>query len=115
MKKAGNISRKLLILAVTGTLLATGECAWAAEEQTGTVFNKGVIDGQFAFASSSDFVKYKVWQSDKKAYVFTKDSILNVKSITGEKNNIIVNAPGVILTLNSKYSHRKNMMNCMHS
>ena len=102
MKKAGNISRKLLILAVTGTLLATGECAWAAEEQTGTVFNKGVIDGQFAFASSSDFAKYKVWHGDTKTYVFTKDSILNVKSITAEKNNIKIDAPGVILTLNSK-------------
>lgn len=55
------------------------------EGQTGTVFNKGVINGQFAFASSSDFVRYKVWHSDTKTYDFTKDSILNVKSITGEK------------------------------
>ncbi|MFR6110573.1 MAG: hypothetical protein ACLUIQ_03525 [Dialister invisus] len=54
-------------------------------KETGTVFNKGVINGQFAFASSSDFVKYKVWHSDTKTYDFTKDSILNVKSITGEK------------------------------
>ena len=102
MKKVRCMNKKLLVLAVVGTLLTTGECAWAADGQTETVFNKGIINGQLAFASSSDFVKYKVWQSDKKAYVFTKDSILNVKSITGEKNNIIVNAPGVILTLNSK-------------
>ena len=72
------------------------------EGQTGTVFNKGVINGQFAFASSSDFVKYKVWHSDTKTYDFTKDSILNVKSITGEKDKITVNAPGMTLTLNSK-------------
>ena len=102
MKKVRCMNKKLLVLAVVGTLLITGECAWAADGQTETVFNKGIIDGQFAFASSSDFVKYKVWQSDKKAYEFTKDSILNVKSITAEKNKIKINAPGVVLTLNSK-------------
>lgn len=42
------------------------------EGQTGTVFNKGVINGQFAFASSSDFVKYKVWHSDTKTYDLRK-------------------------------------------
>lgn len=78
MKKVRCMNKKLLVLAVVGTLLTTGECAWAADGQTETVFNKGIINGQLAFASSSDFVKYKVWQSDKKAYVFTKDSILNV-------------------------------------
>ena len=73
-----------------------------AVRQTETVFNKGRIDSQLAFALSSDFVKYKVWNGATKTYNFTKDSLLNVKSITGEKAKVTVNAPDVTLTLNSK-------------
>ena len=74
-----------------------------AAEQTGTTFNKGRIDGKPAlFASSSDFKKYNVWDSTTKTYTFTKDSVLNVRSITGEAKPINVSAPGVTLTLNSK-------------
>lgn len=82
-------------------LLGLSVCSSAfAQEQTGTTFNKGRIDGRLDF--SSDFRKNKVWDSSSKTYIFTKDSELNVKSITGESNPINVSAPGVTLTLNSK-------------
>ena len=85
-------------------LLGLSVCSSAfAAEQTGTTFNNGRIDGKPAlFASSSDFKKYNVWDSATKTYTFTKDSVLNVRSITGEANPIKVSAPGVTLTLNSK-------------
>ena len=84
-------------------LMGLSVCSSAfAAEQTGTTFTKGRIDGKPAFFSSSnDFKKYNVWDSATKTYTFTKDSVLNVKSITGEANPINVNAAGVTLTLNS--------------
>ena len=92
--------RKYGVLAL-GLLLGLSICSSAfAQEQTGTTFNKGRIDGRLDF--SSDFRKNKVWDSSSKTYIFTKDSELNVKSITGESNPINVSAPGVTLTLNSK-------------
>lgn len=90
-------------LLTAGVLLSLGISSSAlAAEQTDTEFNKGRIDGGFAFGGSSDFTKYKVWDNSRKTYEFGKDSILNVKSITGEKNLIRLNAPDVTLTLNSK-------------
>ena len=95
--------KKYGVLALS-VLLGLSVCSSVfAAEQTGTTFNKGRIDGKPAlFASSSDFKKYNVWDSTTKTYTFTKDSVLNVRSITGEAKPINVSAPGVTLTLNSK-------------
>ncbi len=89
-------------LLTMGVLLSMGisSSALAADEQTGTTFNSGRIDGKFTF--SGDFKKYKVWDNSRKTYIFTKDSILNVKSITGEAKDITINSPKAVLTLNSK-------------
>ncbi|MFC2742771.1 autotransporter outer membrane beta-barrel domain-containing protein [Selenomonas artemidis] len=95
--------RRLTAL-VLMALMGLGMCGTAsAEEQTGTTFTKGQIDGQgYGFSSSNDFKKYNVWDGATKTYTFTKDSTLNTKSITGNSADVNVNAPDVTLTLNSK-------------
>ena len=70
-----------------------------AAEQTKTEF-KEQITGNVYF--SSEYKKANVWDSASNTYTFTKDSVLNAKSITGEKKPINISAPGVTLTLNSK-------------
>ena len=94
--------RRLTAL-VLMALMGVSACGTAsAEEQTGTTFTKGQIDGKPAYKFSSDFAKFNVWDGATKSYTFTKDSTLNTKSITGNGADINVNAPGVTLTLNSK-------------
>ena len=91
--------KKYGVLALS-VLLGLSVCSSAfAAEQTKTVF-KEQITGNVYF--SSEYKRANVWDSASKTYKFTKDSVLNAKSITGEKNPININAPGVTLTLNSK-------------
>ena len=89
--------RRLTAL-VLMALMRVGVCGTAsAEEQTGTTFTKGQIDGQgYGFSSSNDFKKYNVWDGATKTYTFTKDSTLNTKSITGNSADVNVNAPDVL-------------------
>ncbi len=99
--KARKSSKKLTVLVMTA-LMGFGACSVAsAANQTGTTFNKGQIDGKSAFSFSSDFAKYRVWDSTTKTYTFDLDSTLNTKSITGNAKDVNVNAAGVTLTLNS--------------
>lgn len=99
-KKKQNRKLGRLALAV---LLALGTCSVASAEQTGTVFNKGLIDGKgFGFSSSNDFKKYGVWDSATKTYKFTLDSTINTKSITGGSAKVTIDAPTAELLLNSK-------------
>ncbi|WP_311650276.1 hypothetical protein [Selenomonas artemidis] len=94
--------RRLTAL-VLMALMGFGVCGTAsAEEQTGTTFTKGQIDGKPAYKFSSDFAKSNVRDGATKSYTFTKDSTINTKSITGNSADVNVNAPGVTLTLNSK-------------
>ena len=81
-------------------LLGLSVCSSAvAAEQTKTVF-KDQITGTVYF--NGEYKRANVWDSASKTYKFTKDSTINAKSITGEKNPINISAPGVTLTLNSK-------------